>query len=96
MLQLGASKPWQDAMEAMTGQRDVLATPMLNYFEPLRQWLETKNAENNEYIGWDLPANLKRDEPERERLPMDKKTIEAIGPIFKEALYALKNIRPHA
>jgi Angiotensin-converting enzyme len=41
-----------DAMEAMTGQRDVLATPLLNYFEPLRVWLEAKNAENNEFIGW--------------------------------------------
>ena len=39
-------------MEAMTGQRDVLATPLLNYFEPLRVWLEAKNAENNEFIGW--------------------------------------------
>lgn len=99
MLQLGASKPWQDAMEAMTGQRDVLATPMLNYFEPLRAWLEQKNAENNEYIGWDLPANLQMEQQQvkRERQPiMDKETAEALGPIFKEALYALKNIRLHA
>ena len=53
MLRLGASKPWQDAMEAMTGQRDVLATPLLNYFEPLRVWLEAKNKENGDYVGWD-------------------------------------------
>ncbi len=56
MLKMGASKPWQDAMEALTGQREVLATPLLNYFEPLRVWLEQKNAETNEYIGWDIPA----------------------------------------
>ena len=55
MLKMGASKPWQDAMEAVTGQREVLATPLLNYFEPLRVWLEHKNAETNEYIGWDIP-----------------------------------------
>ena len=55
MLKMGASKPWQDAMEALTGQREVLATPLLNYFEPLRVWLEQKNAETNEYIGWDIP-----------------------------------------
>nr|CAH0112907.1 unnamed protein product [Daphnia galeata] len=56
MLKLGASKPWQDAMEAMTGQRDVLASPLLNYFEPLMAWLEAENAKNGEYIGWDLPS----------------------------------------
>ena len=55
MLKMGASKPWQDAMEALTGQREVLATPLLNYFEPLRVWLEQKNAETGEYIGWDIP-----------------------------------------
>jgi len=53
---MGASKPWQDAMEALTGQREVLATPLLNYFEPLRVWLEQKNAETGEYIGWDIPS----------------------------------------
>lgn len=97
MLQLGASKPWQDAMEAMTGQRDVLATPLLNYFEPLRVWLEAENAKNGEFIGWQLPADLLREEkPVEQKLAMDQKTIEAIAPIFREALYALKNIRLHA
>lgn len=55
MLKLGSSKPWQDAMEAMTGQRDILATPLLNYFEPLRVWLEAENIKNGDHIGWDLP-----------------------------------------
>lgn len=55
MLKLGASKPWQDAMEALTGQRDILATPLLNYFEPLRAWLEAENIKNGDYIGWDIP-----------------------------------------
>ena len=54
MLKLGSSKPWFDAMEAMTGQRDVLASPLLNYFEPLRVWLEAENAKNNEFIGWEV------------------------------------------
>lgn len=98
MLQLGASKPWQDAMEAMTGQRDVLATPMLNYFEPLKVWLEQENAKNNEYIGWELPTDLqmKHKQEKRAQPVMDKQTAEALGPIFREALLALKNIRLHA
>ena len=56
MLKLGSSLPWQDAMEVLTGQREVLATPLLNYFEPLRIWLEKKNRENGEFIGWDIPV----------------------------------------
>ena len=42
-------------METLTGQREVLATPLLNYFEPLRIWLEKKNQENGEFIGWHIP-----------------------------------------
>ena len=51
---MGYSVPWQDAMEAMTGQRDILATPLLNYFEPLRVWLEAENAKNGDMIGWEM------------------------------------------
>lgn len=57
MLQLGSSLPWQDAMETLTGQKEVLASPLLNYFEPLRIWLEKKNQENGEFIGWHIPPS---------------------------------------
>lgn len=100
MLKLGSSVPWQDAMEAMTGQRDVLATPLLNYFEPLRVWLEAKNAENNEYIGWDLPATVSQPVPEKPNkihkigsVEIDTETAKILAPIFAEALKALQNIR---
>lgn len=104
MLQLGASKPWQDAMEAMTGQRDVLATPLLNYFEPLRVWLEAENAKNGEYIGWDIPAT-KAESPviiekvveakkEASSSPLiNKEAAKYLAPIFEEALHSLRNIR---
>ncbi|KAK2706936.1 hypothetical protein QYM36_014833 [Artemia franciscana] len=52
MLSMGSSQPWQDAMEAITGQRDIKVDAIKNYFEPLRVWLEAKNIENNELIGW--------------------------------------------
>ncbi|MBS2022608.1 MAG: M2 family metallopeptidase, partial [Deltaproteobacteria bacterium] len=38
MLELGASKPWQEAMFAMTGSRAIDAGPMLEYFKPLQDW----------------------------------------------------------
>jgi peptidyl-dipeptidase A len=50
MLALGASKPWPDALEALTGQRQVDATAMLEYFGPLTAWLKEKNA--GQTCGW--------------------------------------------
>jgi peptidyl-dipeptidase A len=43
MLQLGASKPWQEALYAMTGERTMDATAILEYFEPLSKWLKEQN-----------------------------------------------------
>lgn len=50
MLRMGSSKPWQDAMEAITGQREMSAKPLVNYFDPLLKWLKEQNKEEN--TGW--------------------------------------------
>jgi len=50
MLSLGASKPWPDALEALTSTRQMSAKPLLNYFAPLSQWLKAQNK--NEQCGW--------------------------------------------
>ncbi|KAF7991815.1 hypothetical protein HCN44_010616 [Aphidius gifuensis] len=52
MLSLGSSVPWQDAMEKITGQRQMDASGLLEYFKPLSDMLEAENLKNNEYIGW--------------------------------------------
>jgi hypothetical protein len=57
MLRMGSSRPWPEAMEALTGQRQVSARPLLNYFEPLRVWLEKENARNGELVGWEIRQN---------------------------------------
>ena len=49
-LELGASKPWPDALEALTGQRTMDATAMADYFAPLKTWLDEQNADRT--IGW--------------------------------------------
>lgn len=51
MLELGSSKPWQDAMEVMTGSRSMSALPLVEYFKPLIDWLKIQN--NGQTIGWD-------------------------------------------
>ena len=53
MLEMGASRPWPDALEAMTGQRQMDATAMLDYFAPLKQWLDEQNAKNGAKPGWE-------------------------------------------
>jgi peptidyl-dipeptidase A len=50
MLALGASKPWPDALEALTGEREIQAGALLDYFAPLRAWLKDKNK--GEKCGW--------------------------------------------
>ena len=44
MLAMGSSKPWPDAMEAITGQRKMDAKPLIEFFQPLTDWLIEQNA----------------------------------------------------
>jgi peptidyl-dipeptidase A len=50
MMEMGASKPWPDALEALTGQRRMDASAMAEYFEPLKKWLDEQNR--NTTVGW--------------------------------------------
>jgi peptidyl-dipeptidase A len=50
MLEMGASKPWPDALEAFTGSREMSGKPMLRYFAPLSAWLKKQNA--GKTCGW--------------------------------------------
>jgi peptidyl-dipeptidase A len=42
MLRMGASRPWQDALEALTGSRQMDASAMVDYFAPLKTWLDSQ------------------------------------------------------
>jgi len=50
MMELGRSKPWPDAMEAMTGQRELDASAIIDYFTPLMTWLDEQNKDRQ--CGW--------------------------------------------
>jgi len=52
MLRLGASRPWQDALEELTGGRMMTAEPILRFFDPLYQWLKETNSANGDTVGW--------------------------------------------
>jgi peptidyl-dipeptidase A len=55
MLQLGASKPWPEALKAMTGTDKADASAIVEYFQPLIDWLKEQNKGEKE--GWTLPAD---------------------------------------
>jgi peptidyl-dipeptidase A len=52
MLSMGASKPWPDALEVLTGQREADATALADYFAPLKTWLDEQNKKNGYAVGW--------------------------------------------
>jgi peptidyl-dipeptidase A len=43
MLAMGTSKPWPQALKAVTGEERMDATAMLDYFAPLKAWLDAQN-----------------------------------------------------
>jgi peptidyl-dipeptidase A len=50
MLAMGQSKPWPDALEVLTGERQTDAGALLEYFAPLKQWLDEQNR--GKKVGW--------------------------------------------
>ena len=50
MLEMGQSKPWPEAMQVITGQREADASAILEYFAPLKKWLDEQN--NGIKAGW--------------------------------------------
>jgi len=50
MLSKGASQPWQDTLYELTGTREMDASAILEYFAPLRAWLDEQNK--GQKCGW--------------------------------------------
>jgi peptidyl-dipeptidase A len=50
MLEMGLSRPWQEALYEMTGERDLDASAILDYFAPLQKWLDEQNK--GKPVGW--------------------------------------------
>jgi peptidyl-dipeptidase A len=59
MLEMGSSKPWQEALQTLTGKNEMDATAILAYFAPLKTWLDEQNQSRQ--CGWvnqDFTAKL--------------------------------------
>tara|TARA_Y100000746_G_scaffold4456_1_gene4094 strand:+ start:2100 stop:3914 length:1815 start_codon:yes stop_codon:yes gene_type:complete len=48
---LGQSLPWQDAFEKITGSRELSGDSILNYYAPLKKWLDEQNEFRT--CGWE-------------------------------------------
>jgi peptidyl-dipeptidase A len=50
MLAMGQSRPWPEALEALTGEKQMDATAIRDYFAPLQKWLDEQNK--GVPVGW--------------------------------------------
>jgi peptidyl-dipeptidase A len=50
MLAMGASQPWPETLEKLTGTRQMDAGAIIEYFQPLIAWLEEQNK--SQQCGW--------------------------------------------
>ncbi|XP_030381760.1 angiotensin-converting enzyme-related protein-like [Scaptodrosophila lebanonensis] len=60
-LSLGKSQHWKKTLQELTGETDMNPYALLDYFEPLFQWLQKENRRLNVPIGW----------PETNKIPSD-------------------------
>lgn len=52
-MKLGATKHWREIMYLATGEKNLSAKGLLEYFAPLYIWLKDENKRLNLHIGWD-------------------------------------------
>ncbi|XP_023320479.1 angiotensin-converting enzyme 2 [Eurytemora carolleeae] len=52
MLNLGASVPWPKALKKLTGTEKMSTKPILEFFQPLQEWLKEENMKNGDRVGW--------------------------------------------
>jgi peptidyl-dipeptidase A len=49
-LAVGVSRPWPEALQLLTGQQEMDATALVDYYAPLRTWLDQQNR--GKTCGW--------------------------------------------
>lgn len=54
LLSLGASVPWQSALQSTIGSQNLSASAILEYFAPLKAFLDDDAKNNGDCVGWDV------------------------------------------
>src|SRR3989442_648861 len=57
MLAMGQSKPWPEALEALTGEKQMDASALADYFAPIKAWLDEQNKANRYPVGLIVAAH---------------------------------------
>lgn len=57
MLEMGMSRPWPEALKTLTGESRIDAKALLEYFAPLKKWLDQQNGAAGVTPGWQRPAD---------------------------------------
>lgn len=52
MLEKGRSEPWPIILNQASGEKDLKAKAIVEYFEPLRQWLVEQRESKKYPLGW--------------------------------------------
>ena len=52
-MKLGASRPWNEALQSLTGEKEMSTAAMREYFKPLENWLVKELEKNGEFVGWE-------------------------------------------
>ena len=53
MLELGKELPWYEALEVLTGSNKLSSKPLIEYFKPFEDWLDTHRNKRGYTLGWD-------------------------------------------
>ncbi|CAF4199815.1 unnamed protein product, partial [Rotaria sordida] len=52
MLGMGASKSWSEILENFTGENKLESQAILDFFQPLYNWLKMENLSRGYPVGW--------------------------------------------
>ena len=52
MLSMGQSKPWPEALEVLSSEKQMDASALADYFAPLKKWLDEQNKAKGYAVGW--------------------------------------------
>ncbi|XP_043928726.1 angiotensin-converting enzyme 2 [Protopterus annectens] len=70
MLKLGNSESWTKALEQVTGETKMNSAPLIEYFQPLFEWLQKNNQQNGRSLGWDPSWDLYSDDAIKVRISL--------------------------
>ncbi|XP_075701161.1 angiotensin-converting enzyme isoform X2 [Rhinoderma darwinii] len=102
VLRAGLSRSWQDVLKEMTGTDKMDVGPLLEYFQPVTEWLKEQNHKTGETLGWPefawtppipdgYPGDLEKNANERDAdnfLSAYNSTAEDVWNAYTEASWA--------